>query len=145
MRKLRPTEGEVTQPRVTQMTTGRAKLELKSTGPSNALLTSCTVSHTSPPYPKASTPGGHSRKEKGNPLPSPVGVVPEPGDGGGFQAIHHRIPIVHKGLVQSGRRGRRGRAECRGQTTTTTEQTQLTGDLGRFPISHPRHTTESWV
>lgn len=56
---------------------------------------------------KASALRGRSCNEGGKWLPSPVRVVPEPGDGAGFQSVHHCVPIVHKGLVQSGRRGGR--------------------------------------
>lgn len=39
------------------------------------------------------------RPSKGK-VPSPVGVVPEPGAGAGFQAVHHRLPVAHGGLVK---------------------------------------------
>ena len=39
-------------------------------------------------------------RESKNKLPSPVGMVPEPGAGAGFQSVLHRIAIVHEGLVK---------------------------------------------
>lgn len=39
-------------------------------------------------------------RESKNKLPSPVGMVPEPGAGAGFQSVLHRITIVHEGLVK---------------------------------------------
>lgn len=41
----------------------------------------------------------HCRQSKSN-SPSPMGVVLEPGTGAGFESIHHRVPIVQKGLVK---------------------------------------------
>lgn len=35
-----------------------------------------------------------------NKVPSPAGVGPQPGAGAGFQSVHHRVAIVHEGLVK---------------------------------------------
>lgn len=92
--------------------------------------------HPSSPYLKTPTLGSHSRKEEGNPLPSPVRVVPEPGDRAGFQAIHHRIPIVHERLVQSGRK-QGGEGHSVGSDNDNDRTNGAHGDLGGFPSATP--------
>ena len=92
--------------------------------------------HPSSPYLKTPTLGSHSRKEGGNPLPSPVRVVPEPGDRAGFQAIHHRIPIVHKRLVQSGRK-QGGEGHSVGSDNDNDRTNGAHRDLGGFPSASP--------
>lgn len=126
-----------------QMTAGRAELGAKSTDPNNALSTAYTVCRAPPPCRRASTLRGHSCNEEGKWLPSPVRVVPEPGAGAGFQSVHHCVPIVHKGLVQS---GRRGRGERQSVWVQQSDRTQVApGDLGQSPTCHPGETTESCV
>lgn len=94
MRKLRPKEGRAH---------GLPFVELTPTPPSAP----GTVPTSHPPV-SGPHAGSCGQEEGGGQSPSPVGVAPDPGAGAALQSVHHCVPIVQKGFVQS------GKAECMG-------------------------------
>ena len=120
------------------------KWPLAELSPSNALHTGYTVFNPSPPYLKTPRTGQPQQQRRNKPITFPSAHGSGARKWGWLPGRTSPYPHSPQRACSVWEEAREGKGAVWGQTMTMTGQTAH-GDLGGFPICHPRHTTKSSV